>query len=71
MNMEQIQTTIRVSPDLAGEAHGSSLLSTPMRTAEVVVRELRARWFHSCCWVSLPKELVVVAGSQLAEESTK
>ncbi|KAG5591201.1 hypothetical protein H5410_041715 [Solanum commersonii] len=30
MNIEQIQITIGVSPDLAGEAHGGSLLSTPM-----------------------------------------
>ncbi|KAH0693852.1 hypothetical protein KY285_020949 [Solanum tuberosum] len=59
MNMEQIQITIGVSPDLDGEAHGGSLLSTPMRTDEVVVRKLRARRLRSCCWVSLPKELVV------------
>ncbi|KAG5632014.1 hypothetical protein H5410_003731 [Solanum commersonii] len=41
--MEQIQITIGVSPDLATEAQGGSLLSTPMGTAGVVVRELRAR----------------------------
>ncbi|KAG5632013.1 hypothetical protein H5410_003730 [Solanum commersonii] len=43
--MEQIQITIGVSPDLDGKAHGGSLLSTPMGSAGVVVRGLRARRF--------------------------